>query len=380
MFDSDILEVVIGVVFVFVLVSTICSAGRESLEAWLKTRASYLEFAIRELLQDKPGTGLARQFFEHPLIYGLYFGQYTPGKCTEKPRPWRRGKNLPSYIPARSFAVALLDLVARGPKSSTTEIAATFASPLTSEQLRTSVARIQNPAVQRALLVAIDASRNDLDRLRENIEAWYDSTMDRVSGWYKRSTQWILFWIALLIAVGANINTITVADYLFRHDTVRSAIVAQAEKAAAAGQAASASYEQTKQQLEDLHLPIGWSNGWGAPLTRLERRSDDLSPWNDVFGPLIGWLITAFAATLGASFWFDLLNKIMVIRSTVKPHEKSPEEGSEDRREPSRRATTSAAPQPAHAETFEADQDSCGVGELADTPDERLPAARGGVA
>jgi len=37
------------------------------------------------------------------------------------------------------------------------------------------------------------------------------------------------------------------------------------------------------------------------------------------------------AATLGAPFWFDVLNKITVIRSTVKPHEKSPEEASEDR-------------------------------------------------
>ena len=47
---------------------------------------------------------------------------------------------------------------------------------------------------------------------------------------------------------------------------------------------------------------------------------------------LIGWLITAFAATLGAPFWFDTLNKIMVIRSTVKPTEKSLPEGSEDRK------------------------------------------------
>jgi hypothetical protein len=38
---------------------------------------------------------------------------------------------------------------------------------------------------------------------------------------------------------------------------------------------------------------------------------------------------------LGAPFWFDLLNKFMVIRSTVKPHEKSPEEGSEDKQDPS---------------------------------------------
>ena len=46
---------------------------------------------------------------------------------------------------------------------------------------------------------------------------------------------------------------------------------------------------------------------------------------------VIGWFITAFAISLGAPFWFDILNKIMVIRSTVKPFEKSPPEGSEDR-------------------------------------------------
>jgi hypothetical protein len=58
--------------------------------------------------------------------------------------------------------------------------------------------------------------------------------------------------------------------------------------------------------------------------------------WRDqVATHLLGWLITAFAVSLGAPFWFDLLNKIMVIRSTVKPREKSREEGSEDRPAPS---------------------------------------------
>jgi hypothetical protein len=41
--------------------------------------------------------------------------------------------------------------------------------------------------------------------------------------------------------------------------------------------------------------------------------------------------MTALAIALGAPFWFDVLNKFMVVRSTVKPREKSQEEGSEDR-------------------------------------------------
>jgi hypothetical protein len=53
--------------------------------------------------------------------------------------------------------------------------------------------------------------------------------------------------------------------------------------------------------------------------------------WDQLASHLFGWILTAFALSFGAPFWFDTLNKIMVIRSTVKPREKSQEEASEDR-------------------------------------------------
>ena len=94
MFGSDLLEVVIGIVFIYILVSVICSAVREVVEAWLKTRSAYLEHGIRELLHDQAGTGLAAHLYTHPLIYGLYMAEYDP-----KPRPvntsWRANKTVP---------------------------------------------------------------------------------------------------------------------------------------------------------------------------------------------------------------------------------------------------------------------------------------------
>jgi len=48
----------------------------------------------------------------------------------------------------------------------------------------------------------------------------------------------------------------------------------------------------------------------------------------DWLGILGGWILTAIAVSLGAPLWFDLLNKFMVVRSTVKPREKSSEEAS----------------------------------------------------
>lgn len=391
MLGSDILEVSIGVVFVFVLISTICSAVREGIEAWLKTRASFLEFGIRQLLNDPRGNGITKQLFDHPLLAGLFAGTYETDKDAKpRRRLLVRDRNLPSYIPARNFALALMDIAARGPMDQTSLDAGGTA--LSVANIRANLADIDNPHVQRALLAAVDAAENDLARTQANLEAWYDSAMDRVSGWYKRSTQNILFVISLVVVVSLNVNTITITDYLFRHDTVRSTIVAGVEN--------PAGYEDATKRLDDLHLPIGWTGdgleaSWGAPRTRSERATlagetvNDIpwQPWDDVIAPLLGWLITAFAATLGAPFWFDLLNKFMVIRSTVKPHEKSPEEGSEDRQ--TRSAPRAAPPAAgtarptaaASSATAVAVDDSCGVGVgVMATPDERLPPAQGGVA
>jgi hypothetical protein len=384
MFGSDILEVATGVVFVFVLISTICTAIRESLEAWLKTRASYLEFGIRELLQDRKGTGLAKGVFEHPLVFGLYAGNYTPRPSEGRPTVWKSGGNLPSYIPSANFALALMDIAARGPVN-TGAIPSTGGSSLSLAQIRAHIGEIGNPQVQRALLTAIDSAQGDFDRARSNIEAWYDSAMDRVSGWYKRSTQWVLFWLALILAAGLNVNTITIADYLYRHDAERSALVSTIDKTAASAQT-SETYKDAKDELGELRLPMGWSDGWGAPRTHAERQRAASAPipksaWQDVIAPLLGWLFTAFAATLGAPFWFDVLNQIMVIRSTVKPHEKSGEEASLDRqtKPPSPQPTLiTAIPQMAANQQLDS-SDLCGVGEVIATPDDQLPPARGGV-
>lgn len=396
MFGSDILEVATGVVFVFVLISTICTAIRESLEAWLKTRASYLEFGIRELLQDRKGTGLAKGVFEHPLVFGLYSGNYTPRPSEGRPIMWKSGGNLPSYIPSANFALALMDIAARGPVNMSTT-PSTGGSSLSLAQIRAHIGEIGNPQVQRALLTAIDSAQGDFDRARGNIEAWYDSAMDRVSGWYKRSTQWCLFWVALVLAAGLNINTITIADYLYRHDAERSALVSTIDKTAATAQT-SETYKDAKDELGEFRLPMGWSDGWGAPQTHAERQraADDrrkgsgaaqapaeipTSAWQDVIAPLLGWIFTAFAATLGAPFWFDVLNQIMVIRSTVKPHEKSGEEASLDRqtKPPSPQPTLIATvPQIAANQQLDSN-DLCGVGEIIATPDDQLPPALGGV-
>ena len=70
--------------------------------------------------------------------------------------------------------------------------------------------------------------------------------------------------------------------------------------------------------------------GSGFPLGRDYSLKNPRALWTATRAHWAGWLITALAVSLGAPFWFDMLNKIMIVRSTVKPSEKSGDEASKD--------------------------------------------------
>jgi hypothetical protein len=305
---------------------------REGIEGWLKTRANYLEHGIRELLSDRDGKGITTDLFNHPLISGLYAGEYSPRPGRQTPALLRRGRNLPSYIPSRSFAMALMDIAAHGPPpdatGGSTDAATLSPGETPFDRLRAGVESVDNPAVKRTLLLAINGADGDVNKVREHLEAWYNNTMDRVSGWYKRSTQFVLFWVALVVVVSMNINTLTIADYLYRHTAERESLVSTV--ANQSGDFQGLAFEHAQTELQKIHIPLGWDHGWGLP--REESATGSHMPWGlriahwgyvriwgDVFQPVVGLLLTTFAAMLGAPFWFDLLSKVTALRSTAKP-------------------------------------------------------------
>jgi hypothetical protein len=399
MFGSEILDVVIGIIFLFLLVSIICSSIREGLESIIKSRGAYLEYGNRELLHDKAGSNIAQSFFAHPLIFGLFSGGYSRGD-TIKPKSITRGRNLPSYIPSKNFALALMDIAARGGR--TNLVSSDGQAPaITIQSIRANIANIGNPYVQRVLLTAVDTAQGDINKLQANLEAWFNSSMDRVSGWYKRSTQWIIFWIALSVSVIGNINTIAVTNYLATNEPARLEAVGQVAKVLKD----SAFIKMTGREAGKHLSNIAWPIGWGEESAPIQWQKGQFDPWKNLAFPLLGWLLTAIAATMGAPFWFDLLNKLMVIRSTVKPHEKSQEEASEDRQFPTQpnqavqpvpavEVPGAAVPAPVALPETEntlptpmdsgSDEDACGCTHSAApidiTNDEDLPPAQGGVA
>ena len=128
--------------------------------------------------------------------------------------------------------------------------------------------------------------------------------MERVSGWYKRRTQLILFAIGLLSAVALNGNAIIAADRLWSDDAIREGLIAQVEN-----QQDDTSGADALESLEEMGLPLGWGDA---------NRPDGTGGW---VSSLAGWLLTAFAISFGAAFWFDVLNKFANLRNAGKKPE-----------------------------------------------------------
>jgi hypothetical protein len=288
--DLATLDVAIGLVFLFFLLSLICSSINEMVAYVLRWRADTLREGIENLLSgtadvSAEGRALARAVHEHPLIQGLI----RPGS-----HRW------PSYVPARTFVSALLSLG---------KLPGTVATAGRSAQ--ESIAAIQNEHVRDALSGLLQRAGGDARRFEVLAEEWFDDAMERVSGWYRRKVQLALTVIAAGLALALNVDTIQIARNLWSDQSVREAVVASA--AAEAGepraQPAVSDVAETVDDLEALEIPLGWQ----AP------NDPSLDDWTWYPEKLLGLLLTVAALTLGAPFWFDVLSKVARVRASGAP-------------------------------------------------------------
>ena len=335
MFGSNIIDVLIGLIVVYLLMSLVATGVREALAGIFKSRAKFLKDGMKELLGSGP---LLHAFYEHPQIYALYQTQERD----------------PSYIPASNFALALLDMAARGLDHDSTVQAGPEATPLTVDTVRRNLAGLKDTKVQRMVLSALDTANGDLAKAQQSLQKWFDSAMDRVSGRYRRRTSIVLFAVGLIISIAINVDTIDVGTSFYKSPALREAAVAMAGRITDTVSRAPTGSPNIMHvdalgaidSLYALKLPIGWSMITGPSNPIVKRSGVAASITDHVFHSFFGWLLTAIAISLGAPFWFDMLNRFMVIRSTVKPHEKSPEEPSVDRPGNAASAATTAETRP----------------------------------
>ncbi|HET7062364.1 MAG TPA: hypothetical protein VFI43_09320 [Nitrosospira sp.] len=217
-------------------------------------------------------------------------------------------------------------------------IAAQYPDPL--GNIQDGLMRLPEGHTRESLLVLVDKTRREVsavehqaEAFRRNIELWFHDAMNRVSGWYKRWTQHVLLVLATLVVLVSNADTVMLVQRLSQDNALRASLVAAAQEAAKAVSSPGTSNPGSSEPLplaEDariqlviekarsLQLPIGWSLDPQDPgYFRSPEISLPFAGW--VLYKLFGLLITIFAVSLGAPFWFDMLSKVVNVRSAGTP-------------------------------------------------------------
>jgi hypothetical protein len=274
MFGSNVLEVAIGVVFVYLLMSLICSTINEQVIARLfALRSKTLEDGIKTMLNDPTGEGFAKAFYDNPLIKSMA-KQGVFDKAIDKVPVINKvigGDGKPSYISSSTFALVIKDIAATNPDT-----------------------------IPPALKTLLDQATGDVQQELASIEKWFDDTMDRVSGWYKRKVQLILLALALIITVYLNVDSMALINSVSNNAILRASIVSAAQGTDKSS-LDNTNLTQIQTNFQKIQPTLGWTT---TPQSA-----------NDWILKIVGLLATTLAVSLGAPFWFDLLSKIMQIRA-----------------------------------------------------------------
>ncbi|MEA5536481.1 hypothetical protein [Crocosphaera sp. XPORK-15E] len=162
----------------------------------------------------------------------------------------------------------------------------------------------------------------DVEQLSKELEVWFDNSMERASGVYKRNAKGFAFLLGFFIAFAVNADSFHIINRLSTDGALRSTIVENASVIERSCQDLDCVQEQTKLALEKISLPIGWDQNnlqaqWGS---NLELNTGILSLIKKAFFVISGWIISGVAISMGSSFWFELLGKFINVRNTgAKP-------------------------------------------------------------
>ena len=212
-----------------------------------------------------------------------------------------------------------------------------------------------NEALRQIILQFISQSGNSIDEFKKKLEEWFSDTMKRVTGWYKKQVAYITFLIAFIFSCLLNADTIKMANTLSIDKAARETLVEMAIKKAkdttfihknnqgladktititGASHILDSAYKADIEGIKNT-LAMGWDSTLlnhkltetGFLTKRINRIPVALQMVNilrEVLGNgkvFLGILLTTIAISMGAPFWFDLLNRFVNFRITGKKSE-----------------------------------------------------------
>jgi len=318
-----IIQIIISIIVVYLIFSVIVYVIVEWIAGFLQLRGRNLQKAICNLFDDPGNKKFGELIYKHPQVATLMLND----------------KRLTPYIPARNVSAALIDLVGAGPASASTVEKIREPYALYLEGLRQ-----LNDGPLKTLLISIGQPADNLATLTASFEKWYNDYMDRVTGWYKKKIRLVVLVVSLLVTLGFNVDTIYILQTAKNDPATRQRLNTLADKLIAdsgfnrtvsaipvspdnyfedyvndssvhAGDAA-ALHESTpfapdsaqalrRRQLQELttlvreeNLPVGWGIKKSSLLLEI-----------------LGWLLSTLALSAGAPFWFDMLKKLVNVRT-----------------------------------------------------------------
>lgn len=325
------LDLVIGMVFIYFLLSLICVSLQELKANIFNERSKDLEKWIIDTFNAKGQTesGLGNKIWKNKIIDGLT----SEGKTA-------------SYIPKEAFVSALLDEIYYNSNDLKNQECAGDITKLLNYEIKepydfnTLLTAINDPSVclpipfQRVLRQIHAESHQNLETFRTRIERWFEMAMQRNTGIYKKKAQIFSLLSAMAVTISLNVDSIDLANYLYNNPAEAARIADIAESSLKDIENHRGLYttsNETEKHIEEirtyvekvnsLELPIGWTNK-----AYVEFKKDGRS----IFASITGWIITIFSVSLGAPFWFDTLNKLVNLRAAGKmPNGGSPPSSSD---------------------------------------------------
>src|SRR4051812_21786851 len=165
MLGSSVLDVAIGIVFIYLVLSMICTTINEGIATIVNKRGTNLFEGIKNLLNDPAFTGLAQQVYSHGLVDGITQNASDPDKPNR----------LPSYMCSKTFALALLDVLGTHGVVAAAQGDLLSKAEKADDEYRAEAAKTpRNDAAVQAKKAAADQAKADLVAAETQARAAYD--------------------------------------------------------------------------------------------------------------------------------------------------------------------------------------------------------------
>lgn len=326
MFGSEFLDVAIGLVFVYLSCSLVSSGINESFIRLLNVRSKDLENQLNRLLKNPE---LVKKIYEHPMVKGI-----TSKTLLDK----LMNRTSVNHIDPKLLTTVLSDIICTSETKDKDNIIAAL-----EELYKETGAEEKVNNVLKSIATVVEAESKEFkDQIKEfqvKAETWFDDAMTQMSKWYKRKTRFIIFFIALPMCWIINVDSIVIAENLYKDDAMRAQVVSAAEnlvdirenislKRKNATEAETPALDALEAQVTDtvnqvnemqsnfehLNIPIGWGNK--TEIKRIKEFQDRKSYYWLL--KILGILLTTIAVSMGAPFWVDLLKKMIGFRKSLK--------------------------------------------------------------